>query len=633
MPLPLKYYNDLLQGTDPALFATSGCLNPRKIYVYNGLIGTNEPMYVDCGHCIRCKDQKRNELASRMILHAKSEPWKYVYFVTLTYGSYNLNTFESHPFKSDWLETFPVQDTYNKNARLVWTPSILVSSHFTKFMKRLRKQHPVNLISYAVAGELGGSFGRPHFHAILYSTLPLTKKDICLAWSFDCYEKSPGNIVRYCGGFSDCKKRFTFLIGRVDFHDLVANGTCDFDSVKNPNDPSVHGARNAFAYVAKYCVKDTKCMPKIAEQRYKKVYNQLQDDIEYLSLLGKSTIYNYNPIHSIETYNSFGEKYSYFVDRIVEYDAFLSDDEYELVKNLIDLKDKDYNLLCRINEYPSFIRDYIFNEQYKLKQFKKNGKEFKKQSFNDFKRLFGTYFSSSRKYSLGRGYFLQNAARFAEGNFALRKVQGKPLTFPTYFFRLLENREFGIRFRSRVESGESLCKGSLRIVYGFFSKFRENAYLPFDTATNYLGTRFAVPTENFCRKLKNDFCVGDINPYVPERGSLLDITLFTGDNERKRFVFNRYNDSFVRIEYDRSRKKFYSCESISRIDMCDLILDRIDKLAKRYPITSDHAQKKLTLYDAVVSSSFREMKIEEFLSQREKLDIKYNSEHLTKDYL
>jgi len=41
--------------------------------------------------------------------------------------------------------------------------------HFQDFMKRLRKRFPDTTIRYYMCGEYGGSFGRPHFHAILFN--------------------------------------------------------------------------------------------------------------------------------------------------------------------------------------------------------------------------------------------------------------------------------------------------------------------------------------------------------------------------------------------------------------------------------------------------------------------------------
>ena len=286
MPLPLKYLGLIETGTPAENFITSGCLRPRKIFVYNSVTCKNEPLYVDCGHCIKCRDQKRNELATRMILHAKSEPWHHVYFVTLTYGSYNLNIYNKHPFKADWLETFPVQDSFNYSQRLAWTPSILVSNHFVKFMKRLRKQDQSNIISFANCGELGGKYGRPHFHAIIYSSKPLTRQNVVDAWSLDCYQKANGDVVRYAGKFCPGSRRFTFHIGKVDFYDLVANGTCDFDSVKNPSESN--SSKNCFQYVAKYCVKTNglRDMNKFALRRYHAVYDQLNEGIQYLALSG-----------------------------------------------------------------------------------------------------------------------------------------------------------------------------------------------------------------------------------------------------------------------------------------------------------------------------------------------------------
>lgn len=44
----------------------------------------------------------------------------------------------------------------------------LVKADFQNFMKRLRKVHSPNRLSYYMCGEYGENFSRPHYHAILF---------------------------------------------------------------------------------------------------------------------------------------------------------------------------------------------------------------------------------------------------------------------------------------------------------------------------------------------------------------------------------------------------------------------------------------------------------------------------------
>ena len=656
MPLPLKYLGLIETGTPAENFITSGCLRPRKIFVYNSVTCKNEPLYVDCGHCIKCRDQKRNELATRMILHAKSEPWHHVYFVTLTYGSYNLNIYNKHPFKADWLETFPVQDSFNYSQRLAWTPSILVSNHFVKFMKRLRKQDQSNIISFANCGELGGKYGRPHFHAIIYSSKPLTRQNVVDAWSLDCYQKANGDVVRYAGKFCPGSRRFTFHIGKVDFYDLVANGTCDFDSVKNPSESN--SSKNCFQYVAKYCVKTNglRDMNKFALRRYHAVYDQLNEGIQYLALSG---FFQLQPNEKILVTPHNGEPYYYSPS----YTPYLTEEEYSDIIEFWSLKSKNFPLWCIIQQYPQFIKDFVFNESYKYKICIKNNKKYEKVTFPKFCDLFGAYFSSSRKYSLGKTYFRENFDRFKAKNFALRQVQGKTLVFPSYYYHLLERELSGFRFRARVQSGLSLCKSSLPLVYGFYSKFRENRYCAEFAKNSYLSTSCLVPS-NFYHALEpdNTFSLdnGNIQPYVDSKGTLLDITLFP-DGERIDYSYDSNLDYFIGMKYDRKSKSHYAVDYISRIDMCDFVLSRINNIVDSFPEAERRKKDKLTLYEKIFDFSFEktqklfdlalydnpidflkkeaftqsELKylqtVSNYLDDRQSADKIYNSEHFTAD--
>lgn len=90
-----------------------------------------------CGQCIGCKLRRSVEWAMRCMherqMHDDS------CFVTLTYRP----------------EDLPLQGQ-------------LVYRHFQLFMKRLRKQR--GSVRFFMAGEYGGLYGRPHFHALLFGT-------------------------------------------------------------------------------------------------------------------------------------------------------------------------------------------------------------------------------------------------------------------------------------------------------------------------------------------------------------------------------------------------------------------------------------------------------------------------------
>ena len=211
--LSLRTYELYKQGANIDKNITSSCLYPISINVSDSL-GKVHKMYVPCGRCIACQDQKRNEWVSRMCLHSLSH--KHCYFVTLTYGSYNLYDYKNHPFKDDWLMTKPRLSHKNYLHTLKYMPSLLRQEHLTKFLKRLRIELGFE-ISYCAAGEYGEKYQRPHFHLIIWSDNVITYQNIVNAWSFQCYEVS-NNDVRSYNGKCSRNKVFQFLIGRVDFH-------------------------------------------------------------------------------------------------------------------------------------------------------------------------------------------------------------------------------------------------------------------------------------------------------------------------------------------------------------------------------------------------------------------------------
>lgn len=276
--LPLSKLRQVAGGfIKPYSLATSTCLHPRKLRVYNPVIGNSVEQYVPCGHCENCRQQMRDEWVTRMCLHSLS--WHHCYFVTLTYGSYDLNPFIAHPFKEDWLKTFPVRDKFNSKHKFVWTPAILCQEHLSKFIKRLRKNTGA-AISYCACGEYGETHSRPHFHLIIWSMQPLTVRDIRRAWSLKCVELYPGNVV-LDNGLYKSGKPFDFTIGRVDFHDLVKNGSLDWDAKpKETLGAKDMSANFCFNYVAKY-IRKKPDLPCIAELRMKRAFVRLPLDDSY----------------------------------------------------------------------------------------------------------------------------------------------------------------------------------------------------------------------------------------------------------------------------------------------------------------------------------------------------------------
>lgn len=114
-----------------------------------------EGMLVACGKCIACRIQKRKEWSLRM-MHEK-EFWNDSIFVTLTYDDNHL----------------PANNSLNKK-------------HLQDFFKRLRRDLKQRRIKYFACGEYGDTYGRPHYHIIIFG-LSLNEEDkrlIIQNWTF-----------------------------------------------------------------------------------------------------------------------------------------------------------------------------------------------------------------------------------------------------------------------------------------------------------------------------------------------------------------------------------------------------------------------------------------------------------------
>ena len=96
------------------------------------------PVTVPCGQCIGCRLERSRQWAVRCIHEASLHEDNC--FITLTYDDAHLPTDLS-----------------------------LNVSHFQKFMKRLRKRFGEG-IRFFHCGEYGENFGRPHYHACLFTS-------------------------------------------------------------------------------------------------------------------------------------------------------------------------------------------------------------------------------------------------------------------------------------------------------------------------------------------------------------------------------------------------------------------------------------------------------------------------------
>jgi len=129
-----------------------------------------------CGSCLHCRINQARVLKNRILLEQSTSEdscWS-----TLTYEDENL----------------PV-DKYNK--------AILVPSHLTKFIKRIRRKIEPVKIRYLAVGEYGEESWRPHFHICLFNISSREKKLIEDTWKkgFTFTTELNNEIAAYTVGY------------------------------------------------------------------------------------------------------------------------------------------------------------------------------------------------------------------------------------------------------------------------------------------------------------------------------------------------------------------------------------------------------------------------------------------------
>lgn len=119
-------------------FNSSGLIRgPKLIFKEPDDHWNYKSLKVPCGRCRGCRLTRSRDWAIRCMHEASLHHDKC--FITLTYDNENL----------------PIDRSLNKRT-------------FQLFMKRLRKHFSDRTIRYYHCGEYGDTYGRPHYHAILY---------------------------------------------------------------------------------------------------------------------------------------------------------------------------------------------------------------------------------------------------------------------------------------------------------------------------------------------------------------------------------------------------------------------------------------------------------------------------------
>lgn len=222
-------------------YIKSHCYRPVKVKLFDSHLGKFVLREVPCGYCFHCTETKQNEWVTRMYAHC--EDYKYIYFLTLTYRSFEKDNSKCASAVMSYLHAaYWHYDSLNSLKRPCFRPCVLVKEHYQNFFKRLRKNTNNPSLTFFGCGEYGFKFGSPHYHFILFSNQPISILDCRRAWGR--FLSSDGSDAK------NCKDKHFYSFGRIELDDLVQNGTfgktpVSVDNIKlNP--------RMCFSYVAKY---------------------------------------------------------------------------------------------------------------------------------------------------------------------------------------------------------------------------------------------------------------------------------------------------------------------------------------------------------------------------------------------
>lgn len=189
---------------------------------------------IPCGKCIGCLEMRAKEWAKRCQLEARYYPGT-TYFLTLTYDD-------------DFLDFVPAFSKIDPDCcSLVPT---LRKVHFIKFIRSLRydRHYPQVGLRFFGCGEYGPTFGRPHYHMILFNlklpTDPESPADLQPILGQEGYFKSSFIENHWKFGFHSIFP-YEYATGKYIAKYLVKDSwTPNNDVVDEREKPFLHMSRN-----------------------------------------------------------------------------------------------------------------------------------------------------------------------------------------------------------------------------------------------------------------------------------------------------------------------------------------------------------------------------------------------------
>ena len=533
------------------------CYHPQKQRVYDAHTGEYRVIEVPCGKCYHCRESHINEWVTRMYAHC--EDFKHVYFVTLTYRSYHQSLPAAHRLCMNKLvQACWHLDSYNETKRLCYSPSLLIKKHYQDFLKRLRKYSGCSDLTYVMSGEYGKQYGRPHFHFILFSNSPIQYKDVQRAWSIALHRDAAHNWSYKTSQKSG--QTYYYPIGRVDFNDLVTNGTMN-TAAKVKVDGQFMSAAKCFSYVCKYVCKQDN----YNSFRVKVAYNSLYDTQKVVSIWNTEVVASqvarwlqeHNISYTAESlFNLKRHTYVKVIKRLSP-QLYSEGISYSSTKAIFD---------------PSFVKELcpsleVVGNKLVIDYFPKD--------YYQFNDVFQPFVEFSRGTPIGSLYAKTHLHEFVQGVFNKPILQDKSYVLPKYFFNKAAEYLYGLRSVSQTAKGVSYSFGSLQSLRGHLQSLSSN-----------------ISPEYFCDPDSQN--VHSVEALVHSSLSMYDKS--TGEH----ITFPVEDPWTIRVDcykYDRHTRDYYLTRSFSLHQWLDYWLDRLDCEFVRYRSNRQLQQESVRLKD------------------------------------
>lgn len=424
-------------------YQIANCYYPKSLNIFDAHTQQIRQIKVACGSCYHCMESKINEWVTRMYAHA--EDFKNVYFVTLTYRSFvDLSSDASRLVIAKLKDAIWHRDAFNATKHYSYNPCILVKSHYQNFLKRLRKFTRAR-ISYVLSGEYGHDYGRPHFHLILFSDIPITRADIVRAWSVCLWRSSTGRFS-YRTNQRKNGVAYDFPIGRIDYNDLVSNGSFN-TYAKVRVDGKYLDVSNCFAYVCKYvCKSDTANMKRVAL-----AYNSLYKKEQFCRVFNNEILFKIAKDYLLQVgypMQSIDSIYSNLKQLVYEKSIFCPSDR--IIKDGVQQFEK-----VRVCGNDAFIERYP-------------------SIYFEFSDKFGSFCEFSRGLPIGSLYAARNISEFAQGVYTKPLLQDSSFVVPNYFRIKAAQYLYGLRKLHKTFKSSSYNLGGLVDLYRCFEGFTQN---------------------------------------------------------------------------------------------------------------------------------------------------------------